>query len=617
MLTPARRPSLIAALLLTTAFPALWLSLPDKTYVLDGVMFSSIIERAAAEWRSELFNPRHFLFNPAFQLLRDRLGASVGAYRLIQIVNALAGALGLWMFRDLLRRFVDDALAVGFAALLAASWAYGTRATEGQTYMLLAVGGLWTLRACARLFEAPTLSRAFGLASVFSLAVLFHAAALGLAPAVGAAFWLAFPRRPGLLTACALFSASLILVPYALAFGSGGLSAFVGSALEHHGALSGLGATLWGRGGVSLPLRVLAAWTEAGRALIALPEHAAAPVGLVLWLTAAGALSGAWSALDLKRRALVEVLVLAWAGCVLLNALWFGGLFFAPLPSACLLAVLAAASGPRLSSPSLRRRAPLVLGVLAALLGLWNLREGLLPQSLLANNASYDRAMFLKSHTVPSSYVVVDGLTDSNLKAYLPVFGNRPRESLDYYFLAHPKAEALSAIHSFVSRRAEHGVPLYVLGAIVDDEFVRADLQRLWSATPEEVMSAFGPGQVIGIARRADVSVYLFVPNDMKPELFAGLGYSVLTENEPQRLSESVFALTEIARGMSRAERKRAGELLRDTDGGFQLLREGFAGQIDSSSDAVRAARFGEYRKTAAFRLRVGNLYKILAKAPR
>lgn len=218
-----RRAPLIAAGLLTAGFLTLWLLLPDRTFVFDGMLFSDVIERRGVDWRASLYNPRHLLFNPAFQALRDALsalGATVGAYRLVQIVNALAGAAGLWLFGGLLRRLAgDDAAAVLGAALLGASWTFGTRATEGQVYTLLAFGGLWTLWSAARLLEEPSAGRALDLAAAFSLTTLFHAAAACLAPAVAAALWLAFPARRSRMLPALAAGAALILAPYWLHFG--------------------------------------------------------------------------------------------------------------------------------------------------------------------------------------------------------------------------------------------------------------------------------------------------------------------------------------------------------------------------------------------------------------
>jgi len=84
-----------AAVVLLGIF-VLYLAFPDKVYIFDGIMFSSIIERSTEEWRSQLFNGRHLVFNPFMMYLRDALGAihlPVRAYPLIQEVNAATGVV--------------------------------------------------------------------------------------------------------------------------------------------------------------------------------------------------------------------------------------------------------------------------------------------------------------------------------------------------------------------------------------------------------------------------------------------------------------------------------------------------------------------------------------------
>lgn len=626
----ARRAPLMAAALLTAAFLALWLLLPDKTFVFDGVMFSGVIERTIAEWRRELFNPRHFLFNPAFQLLRDalgRLGAPVAAYRLVQIVNALAGAAGLWLFGGLLLRLVDDdAVAVCGAALLGATWTYGTRATEGQVYMLLGLGGLWTLSAAALLLHKPSMPRALHLAAAFAAATLFHAASAVLGPAVLAALWFAFPERRTRLLPALAFAAALIVIPYVLAFGGAGLRGFLSGATDYRlpdprGYWTGLFLKFWTHGGLTPGGRVLLTWMETGRWFIVVPEKAGPAIGLALWIAVAGALARDWKTLDAGRRELAVVLALAWAGFQFLNAFWLGGLFFGVVPAACLLALLAAAAGPRLQTlaPAPRRRLLGALGAAALALGAWNARAGLRPQSLIENNAAYDQALYLKAHTVPSSFIVIAGVVNSNLKVYIPNVAGRARDVLEYYFMSHPKAESLELISRFVARQARFGIPLYLLGEVVDDPKTAAEMRRLWGVAPEEIQAAFGSGRLIGVARRSDVAVYLFVPRDRRPELFVGLGYSVLTEDEPGRLRESVSVLKELARDMTPAEKRRAGDLLGGSEWGFLMLREGFSAHMNAEmrdAAAVRGARFREFQKTADFWLRAGNLYKFLDLKP-
>jgi len=620
-----KRAALIAAGLLTAAYLALWLMLPDKTFVFDGVLFADVIERKGVDWRASLYNPRHLLFNGAFQVLRDAMiafDAPVSAYRLVQAVNALAGAAGLWLFGGLLRRLTgDDMVSVLGAAILGATWTFGTRATEGQVYMLLAFGGLWTLWSAARLLEEPSLGRSLDLAAAFALTTLFHAAGACLAPAVAAALWLAFPKRRGMLPALAL-AAALILIPYAVHFGSGGLQAFLNRSTEYYlddgrGYWTGLFLKFWDNAGLTPWKRLVIAWNETGRAFVVMPEGAAAGAGLVLWLTVAGALAGSWKALDERRRRLIEVVALAWLGFALLNAFWSGGLFFAAVPAACLLALLAAAAGPRLralTGPS-RRRLLGGLGAGALLLGSWNVRAGLWPQSRIENNPSYDQALYLKAHTVPSSYIVIAGAVNANLKVYLPSVANRAREVLEFYFMANSKGEALQLLANAMADHAKFGIPLYLHGDVVDDVAAAAEMRRLWGVTTAELRIAFGPGRLISIGRRPDVPLYLFIPAVRRPELFVGLGYSVLTEEDVARRRESIAALQLIVRDMTPAERKRAGALLRSSEWGLNLLKDGYASMMNEENKAmavVRGARFREYQKTADFWLRAGNLYELL-----
>lgn len=613
-----RRAALGAAGLLTAGFLALWLLLPDKTFVFDGMMFADVIERKGVDWRASLYNPRHLLFNASFQALRDglaALGVETGAYRLVQAVNALAGAAGLWLFGGLLRRLTgDDRASLLGAALLGATWTFGTRATEGQVYMLLSFGGLWTLWSAARLLEAPSQGRALDLAAAFALTTLFHAAAAALAPAVAAALWLAFPeRRTRMLPAVAL-AAALILVPYCIHFGAKGLQGMLSQGAEYYipedrGWWTGLFLKFWDNAGLTPWRRLVISWNETARGFAVLPDApATAALGLALWLAAAGALRSRWKALEEGRRRLVVVLALAWAGFALLNAFWSGGLFFAVIPAACLLALLMASWAPRREG-----LAALAAGALA--LAAWNAKAGLWPQSRIENNAAYAQALYLKAHTAPGAYVVIAGVVNSNLKVYIPSVAGRAREVLEYYFMAHPKSEALELLSFSVARHAEFGIPQYVLGEVFEEPATTAQMRRLWGVSPADIQRAFGPGVLLTVARRPDLSVHLFVPRGRRPELFAALGYSVLVEGDAVRREESAAALRAIAGDMTPAERRRSGALLRSSNWGFNMLRDGYAGMMDDRGRAVAAAseaRFAEYRKTADFWLRAGNLFEIL-----
>lgn len=614
----------LAALGAAAAAAGLWLSLPDKTFVFDGVIFAQVVERAVDEWRAELLNPRHLLFNPFFMLLRDALaaaGVETGAYRLFQAVNALAGAAGLLLFLDLARRLSRDAVVAAAAALLlGATWTYGTRATEGQAYMLMSLGALATLWSCVRLVEAPSAGRAAAAAACFAAGAAFHAADLFLFPAVAGAFWTAWPRRRAAALAGAAGAAALVGVPYLLAFRHEGLRGFAASAADFHGGGGGFWGALaerfWTGGGLGPAGRAVLVWRETGLALTPMPAPAALAAGLALWAAALAGTASAWRGLDAARRGGALAVLLAWAGFTAVNAFWPGGLFFYVPPLACALALAALAAGPALGRPAPRTRRG-VLGVVfgaALALGAWNVRAHLVPQSRLESNAGYRQAMYVGAHTVPSSWIVITGLGFSNAKAYLPGFARRTREVLEFYFSRAPKEAALAEISAFVRRQTAHGIPIYFLSDLAEGG-AEADMRRLWGVELGDVQQAFGPGRVVRVAASPLERVYLFVPRDRQPELFAVLGFSVLGESDMTLVSESAVALKEIAAEMSPAERRRAAELMRTRNWGFDMLWEGFSPYMSPESRAAtkeRLARFAEYQKTADFWLRTGNLYKFL-----
>ncbi|MDX6768988.1 MAG: glycosyltransferase family 39 protein [Elusimicrobiota bacterium] len=617
---------LAAAVAASAGLGALWLALPDKTFVFDGVMFAGFVERGVEEWRRELYNTRHLLFSPFFQLLRDglaRLGLSVGAYRLFQAVNALLGVAGLWLFGDLLRRLTRDASAAALGALvLASTWTYGTRATEGQVYMFLAFGCLATLWAATRLLEAPSPRRAFALAVALAVATLFHAAAAFLLPAVLLAWWRAFPGRRGVVVAAVGVFLAALVAPYLAAFGGMGLKPFLSKATDYHGGagggfFAGLVARFWTSGGLTPAGRLLQCWRETALAWAPLPDGAAAALGLALWATAFGALAGSWRALGGFRRDAALVLAAAWGGFLVLNAFWLGGLFFQPVPTACLLALLAVSGAPRLAGLDLRGRRGLLsaLAFIALCLGASNLKHGLLPQSRIENNRGMSGALFVRDHTVPSSWVVITGFGLANAKVYIPNFAQRSREVIEYYFDRNPKDRALAALSAFVRQQTALGVPLYVLSDLIEDAAVHEEMRRRWGVTVPEIQGAFGAGRVILMARGPDLTVYLFAPAGLEPELFAGLSYSALTESDQKRLDETVVALKELARGMTPDGRARAGALMKRGNWGFDAIERGFApymGEGAAAKVSERRARFAALQKTADFSLRAGNLLRIL-----
>lgn len=621
LLDPRLLGVLIAA---TLAITGLWLALPDKTFVFDGVMFSGFVERSVAEWRDELYNPRHLLFCPALQLLRDGLAAMrlpIEAYRLFQIVNAVLGAIGLWLFGDLLRRLTRRAWpAAAGAFLLAMTWTYSTRATEGQVYMFLAVGGIWILWSAVRLLESPSGPRALMLGASLAGASLFHAAAAFLAPAAAWAIYRAFPNKPSKFVAPTLTFFAVLLVPYVFIFGSLGLKPFFSKATDFYGGsgggyVSGLISNFWHGGGLSLGGRLDLVLRDTAHGLAVLPRSFAVVAGVLFWAAMLGNILASWKKLDAFRRDAAVVLLLAWGACQFLSAFWPGGLFFQTIPAVLMISLFFVSQSVSLEARPVTGAA--TAAVVALALGAWNFGAGIVPQSKIESNEGLALTYFVRDHTVPSSWVMISGFGYPNAKVYLPNFAARSREVLEYYFDRMPKAEAAKAVSAFVDLQTRNGVPLYLLSDLVEDPKAAAEMKKRWNLETGELQALFGPGRVLGVASNAAprLNVYLYAPAGREPELFAGLAFSVLTESDAKRLGECVNLLKQLAAGMSPAERAKTAKRIKDSWWGYRGLSAGFApylGRDAAAALADREKRFTDYEQTADFWLRAGNIYRIL-----
>jgi hypothetical protein len=602
---------------------ALYLALPEKVFVFDGIQFSGVIERSISEWRVELLNRRHLLFNPLLMGLRDllaRLGVAVSGYPLIQRFNAVLGAAGVVVFLGLLRSLrLPRWTAAAGALLLGGCFAYAGRATEGQVYMTLALAQLLTVWAAVALVEEPSAGRALLLAAAFAGGCVFHAASVVTAPACALAVLLAWRRAGPRVLWAAPAAAGLTVLPFAVAFkltSWDGVLSFLGRATEMR--MSGP-ASASGLLSSALTYHVMAPEARAAAVLQqlldafaanGLSQTAAAWLGLIVLAAFAAA---AFPALrDERRRPAALVLAAAAASGLAFAAYWQGGEFFWAGPAAFLiaLALLGARAPERAAAPA---------AAAAALLLAWNTYAGLLPRSKLENNEGYRRAIFVRDHTSPSSWVVVSGLGFPNQKVYLSYFAHRSREVLEYYLDRYPKDEALSRFSAFARGNEDNGVPMYLLPDLVDDRRALAALQRDWQVTIGDVMQAFGAGRLIVMAQQdAAFRVYLFVPEDRPEPLFAVLSYNILTESDPQRLNETATALKEVAAGMTPARKAAAARLLEQSDYGGALLMKGFGPYMNPEGRAAaeaRLARFAEYQKSADFHLRLGNLYKFLGRA--
>lgn len=609
----------------TAALLALYLAFPETVFVFDGIMFSAIIERAVDEWRAELFNRRHLLFNPLMMGLRDllaRLDMEVGGYILIQRANAVLGAAGILVFFAALRRLgLAGAPAFAAAAALAVSRAYWARAVEGQVYMSMSLGALVILWAAAGLLERASARRAWALAAALAGAMLVHAANLALIPGAALAVFFAARRAGERRLWWALpAGAAAVAVPYLALFridGPAALLAFLTQASESFspqgaGGLAGLSERfLGGMGGFE---RALYCARHAGLALLAAGSPALA-LSAGLGLAAAGAASLWLLSFDTERRERAWVLAALGLGMAGLDAFWRGGVFFWAPPLACLLGLIALAWERRLPP----RLAAGALGALAAALLAWNGLRGAVPDSKLENNVGHRRALFVRDHTVGSSWVLISGLGFPNSKVYLPYFARRSREVLEYYLDRNPKEQALAKFKAFVARNLEFGIPLYLLSDLVEDPVVLSELGRAWGVTRQDLSAALGPGRALLMAEQdPGFRVFLWIPDENPERLFAALGYSILVDSAGPRLRESAHALKLLAARMSPAQRRATLRLMKDSRYGSELLWRGFFGYMGPESRAaakVRLDNFDAWMEKPEFKLRLGNLCSYLGAA--
>jgi hypothetical protein len=589
----------------------LYLHFPDRVYVFDGLMFSYIIERRVVDLGAVLFNKRHPLFVPFMMVLRDALGACgarIGAYELVQKTNACLGVAGILLYGRLLLRVTRDAaVSALFAAALGLSYAYWTRATEGQVYMFMTFGALGVAWTADVFLERPAPIRAWLLLGAFALAASFHMADAALFPMAAAAVWLGTPapqRRRALTAIVPVILASGAILAWILGIrGPASLLTYLWNATEFGSNAGGWADFLAAAAanGSKVPWRWASPLRELSSSLWVMraPDLWMIAAGAALVAAAAAAWAAAWPRLDLARRRFAFLCLLGAAGFALLNGIWSGGLFFGAPPLAFYLILTAIPCAELLGArrrPE-HRRLWLILGALSiAALGAWNLRGGILPQSLTENNGGYRRALFVRDHTVSTGWIVTSGLGFGNSKVYLTEFAHRSTQVLEYTLRAMPKAQALASFREFVGNAVAHGLPIYVLSDLIADRGVSDSLRSFWGVTPEEIRDCFGPGRFVVVAAYDDkLSVSLFLPDAGREALIAGLAFNILDMDDAPRVAEARALLAAAASGLSPDARRRADALLRRSNDGALLTLEGMSPYLTEEtrrSAGDYAARF-------------------------
>ncbi|NJN68750.1 MAG: DUF2723 domain-containing protein, partial [Chloroflexaceae bacterium] len=177
----------------------------------------------------ELLHPHHLAYGPlgfGVRALLERLGWRGSVLVPLQVVNALAGSLGVALFSALVHQVTRRAdLALCGALLLGGSYAYWYYAVEVEVYTIAAlflVGCLWLMvpGIAANHDRPPSLTIWAALGVVQGIAVLFHQTNVLLGGVVVLAI-LGEPRRAADRNRTAWFRGSrgLNLAAYALPFG--------------------------------------------------------------------------------------------------------------------------------------------------------------------------------------------------------------------------------------------------------------------------------------------------------------------------------------------------------------------------------------------------------------
>ncbi|MFI5348165.1 MAG: hypothetical protein ACHQ2Z_01355 [Elusimicrobiota bacterium] len=561
----------------------IYLAFPDKVFDFDGVYYGFAIEGHIPNLKSRIFDTDHPLFLPGMMLLRGALtaaGAKVSGYELIQRVNACAGAFGLWLYRRLLARTTqDEEVSLIATLMLGVSFAYLCRATEGQVYMLMTVGALAVFSSSLTLLERPSAGRAASLVAIWILSVFFHLANGVLLPVVAAALWLATPPerrlRFVLPILCFAVPAGLIGCWMTGIHGPGALPAFVIAQLpffteKNHDSFRQIAQFLEGFSSAFLAGRFDAAWRLA--------------IGVLL---CAGLAAATLVRHNASQRRAATIFFFGGSATALLLFLYNSSSYLWPPCLAALLAFGALNWSISLkgSSPARRR---LQLSLAAALVfgvGGWNAWSGVRPRGQIENNPDYSRALFVRDHTLSTSWVMISGLGFSNSKVYLTQFARRSNRAFEYFLGSAPKASALAGFKSFIQDAIDHGLPVYALSDLIDDPAVQEEILKLWGVTPEEVKACFGPGEFRLIASYdANLRIYLFVPADRRDLLFAGLTFNVLDMNDLSHVQEIAPVLRQLAAEMTPAQRRHTAALLKETRYGALTSLAGISPSLDAAS---------------------------------
>ena len=376
-----------------------------------------------------LFDPNHLLYNAIGYVITRGLhtvGIVAEPLRVMQTVNALAGAVSLWLFARLLGRMGVSGVRGGiFTALLACSFGFWSYAIDNETYMLPLVcqlGATLSLGAVLAGQRPWTLKTAWVVGSLASLGCLMHQTAIFFVGLTGVMLlslqlpWRLKWQSAVVMAACFV---GLVIAPYVVVawqlglFGPGqhdsfwqwlthyGSTGFAGAIdLQHVWNLPiGLGQTVID--GAHLKQAVLQpAWRWPSLLFAGLAAAALLVAGLMGIITLA-----CWR-VD-RTAARQQIFLWCWAGVFAAFAFWWqpeSNQFW--IPSAVALTALAACAWDRRASTFPRWVRVVPAGLVGLLFGV-NFFGAILPGSRLENSELYQLCSRLRQHGVQEADLVL------------------------------------------------------------------------------------------------------------------------------------------------------------------------------------------------------------------
>lgn len=337
----------------------LYLTTLTQVHTFDALSYVLDVDRKP--WQ-ELFHPHHLaygLLGALVSRLAQASGYTDGALIPLQVVNALAGSLGVTLFFALVKTITRRAdLSLGGALLLGGSYAYWYYAVEVEVYTIAALLLIVCLTLLLRLLEYPTVGGFALLGLVQGLAVLFHQTnGLLSVPVIALLVFVrdsagadrkalapsAWRRRIEMGTAYALVLGLIVVGSYVLV---GGVISGFRSWAEFLEWITGYARTGWWGGSITGDK-----WADLGAGLadtLAQPGGAWFGVGLVAMFV--------WHIFSLVRvYGRPALVLLSWLGAYGAFFLWWEPdnieFWIASLPPALLLLMLALVARPTIWRP--------------------------------------------------------------------------------------------------------------------------------------------------------------------------------------------------------------------------------------------------------------------------